>query len=412
MSAEILIVDDDPLVGDLSNDLLTEAGFTTRVIRDSNLALGALKEDRPRLVLLDILMPGIDGLTLLHTIKNDPDLASTRVAVVSGKSFSAEIERAKEYGAEMFIQKPYDVKAFSKKIIELIGPPKGGPKPAGAHAAGEPKSPAAVRLRVWGHAERDSAPCLTLEALDTLFVLDAGKGIVPLGERIVKEGVYRQAWLMLSHFHPDHVSGLGLFPCLRSDGFQLRVAGPREPDKGLADLLREAIQRSFAADPTPVTARIQLHELREDTYELLPGLRVSAYYANHPGTTLGFLFELAGRRIAYFPASEIYGDSATALQDYDEKIGRVCRGVDLFIHDARYREEDYATHKNEGHSSFSNTVEFAAENDVGRLILFHPDPSYSDADLDEIEAQSVKLLDEKGSPIPCKVARDGLEMEF
>ena len=64
MGVEIIIVDDDPLVGGLTNDLLTDAGYQTQLIRDSNLVMTAVREQRPRLVILDILMPGIAMMPL------------------------------------------------------------------------------------------------------------------------------------------------------------------------------------------------------------------------------------------------------------------------------------------------------------------------------------------------------------
>ncbi|MEE8425579.1 MAG: response regulator [Elusimicrobiota bacterium] len=412
MAIDVIIVDDDPLVGELSYDLLTDAGFKAQWIKDSNLAIATVKKLRPKLVVLDILRPGIDGLTLLHTIKNDPEIKDTRAIVVSGKTFQAEIDRAKEYGADLFIQKPYDVKEFAAQVGKLIG---SEPKGLGAGAQNPEeieKAKRAVSFRVWGNPAAGSTPVCALEALDHLFVLDAGKGIIPLGAQILKEGKYKKLYLLLSHFHPDHISGLGLFPPLREKGFEIHIHGPKEPHIDLAGVLSREIKRSFKNNPEPVTASIQLHQVREDSYEIETGLRISPFYANHPSTTLGFLFSFAGRRIAYCPDSEIYGESATALQDYDEKIGNLVAGSDLLIHDARYTDADYANHKNEGHSSLTSTVGFAAEHDIKRLVLFHSDPSYSQSDLDAMEAQAVKLLDEKGSVIPCNVARDGLKLDF
>ncbi len=413
MGKEIIIVDDDQLVGGLSFDLLTEVGFDAQLIRDSNLAIETIRRERPRLVLLDILMPGVDGLTLLHTLKNDPDLKDIAAIMVSGKSFSAEIDRAKEYGANGFIQKPYDVKSFSKQVIALIGEPVGGQKAAGEAVDAHPdKQAVEVRLKVWGAMTKDSTPVIELRALGQIFVLGAGKGAVDLGRAILEEGSAEKCWLLISNFHPEHISGLGLFPPLRKSGFELHLLGPKEPHIDLSGVLTAEIKKSYKTDRTAVTARFQLHQVREEHYELQPGLRISPFYANHPGTTLGYVLDFAGRRIVYSPNAEIYGEQASALQDYDEKTGRIVSGCDLLIHDARYTDEDYAAHKNEGHSSVTSTVEFAAENDVRRLILFHQDPSYGESKLAAIEARAKELLDEKGSVIPCVVARDGLTMEF
>jgi CheY-like chemotaxis protein len=413
MGKEIIIVDDDQLVGGLSFDLLTEVGFDVQLIRDSNLAVDAIRAEMPRLVILDILMPGIDGLTLLHTIKNDAELKDIKCVMVSGKSFSAEMDRAKEYGADCFVQKPYDVKTFSQQIVDLAGQPQGGQKEIGTTAeADDSKIAKEIKVRVWGNSETDSTPVIQIEALGQLFVLGAGRPSVDLGLAVLPEGTYNKAWVLLASFHPEHIAGLGLFPPLRSPNFELHFLGPKEPHIDLSGVLTDEIKKSYTTNRNPVVAKFQLHQVREESYELQPGLRVMPFYANHPGTTLGYVLDFSGRRIVYSPYAEIYGEAASALQDYDEKTGRIVSGCDLLIHDARYTDEDYQEKKNEGHSSVSSAVEFAAENDVRRLILFNQDPSYDAAKLDEIEKSALAQLDEAGSVFPCHVARDGLTMEF
>ena len=414
---EIIVVDDDPLVGQLSHDLLTDAGYDVELIRDSNLAMDAIARGRPKFVLLDILMPGIDGLTLLHQIKNDEDLKNTLVGVVSGKSFSAEINRAKEYGAEMFVEKPYDVKSFSERIKELIGEP-GDADRARAQGAAEaamlegsaaavPGVEPTVRLRAFG----ENRPSFLLETEGLVLVLDAGEGMAALGEVLAAEQK-NDLWLFLTGHGSDQTAELGFFPPLRAEGVTLRVAGPREPGRSLADLLRDSIKSSFAANPAPVKAKLSLHELKEDIYELAPGVRVMPFYANHPGTTLGYVFDAAGRRIVYCPNAEIYGESATALQDYDEKIGRFVRGSDLMIHEARYSDEDYEANRNQGHSALSHVVGFAAENEIGRLVLCGFDPVYDAAKRQALETRAQEILEEHGAVITCQAAKSGLLVEL
>ncbi|MDE2292547.1 MAG: response regulator, partial [Elusimicrobia bacterium] len=314
MPTEVLVVDDDPLVGGVSFEILSEGGYQAKLVRDSNLVIGTLREDRPKLVLMDILMPGLDGLTLLHTIKSDDALKDIKVAVVSGKTFSAEIDRALKYGAAAFIKKPYDARTLLTKVGELIGPPD-QPKTDGSPVAVPDEAAAAVRARVWGSNTAEDAPVLSLEFLGRLFILDAGKGVVPLGESVIKEGRYKEAWWLLTHFHANHVGGLGLNPLLRREGFSMRIGGPKEPGSTLAATLRAAVQASFAADPRPVKAALKLHELREDSYEIAPHVRVAPFYANHPGTALGYVIDAAGRRVVYCPDAELYGAEATAHQE-------------------------------------------------------------------------------------------------
>ncbi|PIR18540.1 MAG: hypothetical protein COV48_06935, partial [Elusimicrobia bacterium CG11_big_fil_rev_8_21_14_0_20_64_6] len=120
MGAQIIIVDDDPLVGGLTLELLNDAGYTSRLIQDSLKAQDIIKAEMPKLVILDILMPGLDGLTLLHRLKSDPATEPIRAIVVSGKSFEAEKQRAAQYGAEAFIEKPYDVDLFGQTVKEIM----------------------------------------------------------------------------------------------------------------------------------------------------------------------------------------------------------------------------------------------------------------------------------------------------
>ena len=412
MPTEVLIVDDDPLVGGLSIEILTEAGYQAKLVRDSNLVVGLLREETPRLVLLDILMPGLDGLTLLHMIKSDAALKSTRVAVVSGKTFSAEIDRAMQYGAEAFIKKPYDATTLIKKVGELIGAPTNPPGAASPEAAAPAAGAAAVKVRVWGRSAADDSPVLSVEVMEHLFIFDSGKGLVPCAQAVIQEGRYKEAWWLITHFHPDHVGALGLNPLLRQEGFALRIGGPKEPGSTLANELREAVKKSYAADPRPVKAALKLHELREDSYEIIPHVRLTPFYANHPGTTLGYMLDAAGRRIVFCPDAELYGSEATAHQDYDEKIGRLIRGADLLVHDARWTDADHETRKDQGHSSTLGTAGFAADNEVKRLILWHADPSYSDEQLSAQEEAAAALFEERGSDIPVHAARDGFTLEF
>ena len=86
--------------------------------------------------------------------------------------------------------------------------------------------------------------------------------------------------------------------------------------------------------------------------------------------------------------------------------------MDLLVHDARYTDADHETHKNEGHSAVSATAGFAADNEVKRLILWHADPSYGEAQYGEMETAAAALLDERGAGIAVHAARDGFTLEF
>ncbi len=418
MGQRVLIVDDDPIAGGLSRELLEDAGFAADLLTDSAGTLETLKEKAYEVAILDILMPGIDGITLCRKIKGDPETASVRVVIVSGKTYKIDKERALQAGADLFIEKPYKVESFARQIAEVACRP--APSPALEARIGTALIPAqqpALEVAVWGcrspgpaseasrYGRRTS--CVSVEAGGRLFIFDAGSGIEDLGQELVKEGRHKELWLFLTHFHKDHVEGLGAFACLYGD-YALHIGGTPEPHQTLEGMLRELLESS--QDPRPLTAPIDLYELREESYEVLPGVTLTSFYANHPGTTLGLVLETQGRKLAYCPDSELYGESATAMQDYDEKLGRLLKGADLLIHDGRYTVDDYLTLKSNGHSSFANAVDFAGLNEVKRLLLFHHDSQYSDPDLNRIAAEAARMISGRGYRLQCELAREGLRI--
>ncbi len=420
MAAQIIIVDDDPLVGGLTLELLTDAGYSARLLADSLKAEDIIKAEKPSLIILDILMPGLDGLTLLHRLKSDPATKTIRAIIVSGKSFEAEKRRAAQYGAEAFIEKPYDVDLFAQKVDEIMK--KQGIEPKKAALA--PSAPAlvaraAVEAVVWGcRASGEATPavtlygkrtsCVSVETPSNLFIFDAGSGIKALGDQLTKSGKHKLLWLFLTHFHPDHVEGLADFPCARDKDYTLNISGASDPDKPLEQELKAALEPGFG-DVMPA-AKIELYELMEQTYAILPGVRLSAFYANHPGTTLAYVLTTEGRKIVYCPDSELYGEHATALQDYDEKIGAACRGADLMFHDGRYTVEDYDKNRNSGHSSFLAAVDFAGKNLIKTLVLVHQDAGYADSVLDAMGKQAQERADERRYKVKILIGREGLRI--
>ncbi len=423
MAIQVIVVDDDPIVGSLSMELLKDAGFSALLIQDSLKAQEAIKKEKPSLVILDILMPGIDGLTLLHRLKSDPETEKVRAIVVSGKSFEAEKTRAAQFGAELFIEKPYDVDTFGQKITEIMKSEGVEPKKiALAPSAPAPVPRTEIKAVVWGCRSASSAvspvvtrygkhtSCVSVELPSAMLVFDAGSGISLLGNELEKSKRFKELWLFLTHFHHDHVEGLAGLPCARDAGFTLNVSGAGEPDKTLERALAEALEPGFGTDAPP--CKIELYELMEQTYEIMPGVRLTAFYANHPGTTLGFVLQAEDRKIVYCPDSEIYGEYGTALQDYDEKLGGLCRDADLMFHDGRYTAEDYKNHRNSGHSSFLAAVDFAGRNGVKQLVLVHQDDSYPDAVLDQMGKDAEARAAKNGWALKVMLGREGLRLSI
>lgn len=419
---KVIVVDDDPMVGDLTQSLLQEAGYDADLIADSRAVMAAVKAKMPDLVILDVLMPGIDGLTLCRMIKEDPELSSIKVCIVSGKSFEADKARAGRLGADLFIEKPYKVETFAQKIRDLLGAPASPAEPqpvSPLHPPSKLAQPAVFNISIWGSRAQPKSPaaasrfgrrspCVSVEFDGRLFVFDGGSGLDALSADLAKTSHHDVLWLFLSNFQADHIEGLSRFSFIRRPGTILHLSGANDPEQNLHAMAEE----TFASQPgmAPVAAEIQLYEMIEETYEILPGVRLSCFYANHPGTTLGFKLAYNGRVFIYCPNSELYGEAATALQDYDEKLGGICTDADILIHDARYIDADYQERKNQGHSSAKNAVDFAARFGVKELILFNQDASYSDASLDGIARETQTQIADNGYSLKCTLAREGLTL--
>ncbi len=425
MATQVIVVDDDPIVGNLSLELLKEAGLSAVLIQDSLKAQAAVKAEKPELVILDILMPGIDGLTLLHRLKTDPETAGIRAIIVSGKSFEAEKTRARQYGAELFIEKPYDVDSFGKQVAAFL-------KPSGADAPRQavenlpslpPPARADLKLSVWGCRTGTAGPatgaaasrygwrtpCLSIELEKSLMIFDAGSGIGPLGDELRKNPrENKDLWLFLTHFHRDHIQGLADFSCARDAAYTLNVVGTGEPHKSLEAMLAEAFEPAFGAEGPP--CRIELYEVIEQTYEILPGARLTAFFSNHPGATLGFVLHAQNKKIVYCPDGEVYGEAATALQDYDEKLGGLIRDADVLVHDGRFTDEDYKKNRNSGHSSFMAAVDLAGHNKIKKLLLVHQDARYDDNELDRMAEAAEARVAERGYAMKVLVGREGLDL--
>lgn len=101
---KVLVVEDDPLLTDLFAQKLTK-DFNFLHAPTGEVALDQIKNEAPDLVLLDILLPGIDGFEVLKRIKADPATASTRVIILSNLGSPEDMQKGTQLGAEKFIVK-------------------------------------------------------------------------------------------------------------------------------------------------------------------------------------------------------------------------------------------------------------------------------------------------------------------
>ena len=117
----ILIVDDDPLFARMYERLLLKEGYVVHVARNGNEGLESMRSKRPDLVLLDLLMPQLNGLEMLKAAKRDPELAALPIIIFT--SLSAEKDRKESLAAgaaDYFIKESSATKPLLKRIKELL----------------------------------------------------------------------------------------------------------------------------------------------------------------------------------------------------------------------------------------------------------------------------------------------------
>ena len=104
---KIMLIDDDPLMIALETTLLEAAGHDMTALQSTEDALPKIKSQAPDCVLIDVMMPGIDGMQLLKQIRDDPGLSAIKVIMVSAKTFEYDQRAAMQLGADSFITKEY-----------------------------------------------------------------------------------------------------------------------------------------------------------------------------------------------------------------------------------------------------------------------------------------------------------------
>lgn len=117
----VLIIEDEQFLCGLMMKKLELSGFVVRGAFDGEAGIKAVKEQKPDLILLDLLLPGIDGFELLRRFKSDQSFKDIPVIIISNLGEPADIEKAKNLGAaEYIIKANYSPDEIVKKVWEFV----------------------------------------------------------------------------------------------------------------------------------------------------------------------------------------------------------------------------------------------------------------------------------------------------
>jgi CheY-like chemotaxis protein len=118
--ATILVVDDNPINLKLVSDLLAFEGYRVLKAEDGEQAAATVEVEPPDLILLDVDLPGIDGLTLTKRLKSDARTGNIIIVALTAFAMKADRQRAMAAGCDAYVTKPIDTRGLPSQVAELL----------------------------------------------------------------------------------------------------------------------------------------------------------------------------------------------------------------------------------------------------------------------------------------------------
>ena len=230
-SLAYFIVDDDEDVIAVLTAVLEAAGHRVQHATSGASALSMLEADPPDCVLLDIMMPGMDGLELCREMRAKPEFRDTRIVIVSAKAYEFDRKRALKFGADGFILKPINAETFIEELEKIF---ENKIEMTFWGVRGTLPVPGQGSLRYGGNTS-----CVTLEfAKGQFFIFDGGTGIKALSDYLLRQGRTRLEFkIFISHPHWDHINAIPFFVPLYMPGNECEVLGASHGDATMRELI-------------------------------------------------------------------------------------------------------------------------------------------------------------------------------
>jgi DNA-binding response OmpR family regulator len=126
LTVDILIAEDEPSILESLDFILRRAGWTISAVTDGDAALEAVRRLKPRVLVLDVMLPKRSGFEVLKHIRADPETRALPVLILTAKGQQQDRRIAEEFGADVFVTKPYANAEVVGAVRQLLGE-NGGP---------------------------------------------------------------------------------------------------------------------------------------------------------------------------------------------------------------------------------------------------------------------------------------------
>lgn len=398
---KFFVVDDEESMVKATTILLEGAGHEVVGFTSSNQALESVKSGQPDCLIVDIMMPEMDGLELCRKVKSDPENSHIRVIVLSAKTYEFDRSRARDMGASGYLTKPIKLDSFISELEQLLGDTFTA---TFWGVRGTLPVPGESSLRYGGNTS-----CVAIQCGNApLMIFDAGSGIKALSDHMMGMNQRITAKIFISHPHWDHINALPFFVPLYIPGNEFEILGARHGETTMRELMSAQMDGIYF----PITirefgARVFFRDLGEETIEF-DNITVKTMLLSHPGNCLGYRIEYQGKSICYITDNEMFNPGEPGHNPgYIQHLADFCHGADALITDTTYTDAEYLSKAGWGHSSVGQVAELAARAEVENLYLFHHDPDQTDDDIDAKLEEMKNALKMLGSNVTCLAPREG-----
>lgn len=230
-----------------------------------------------------------------------------------------------------------------------------------------------------------NTPCIEVHCGDHVLIFDAGTGLRPLGNVLVKNAKARSFDIFLTHCHLDHVTGLPFFAPFFLENYTVRIwAGNLKPESSIEQVMRKIMSSPlFPVEVEIFRARIEYHDfISGDVLHPYDGVTLRTAPLDHPDGASGYRLEYGGRVFS------LISDTSGFPGARDSELVSLARGADLIVYDATFTDEEIATRAGWGHSTWSCGIRLAEAAGAKQLCLFHHDPSHDDEFMDALAADA------------------------